>query len=98
MKKFQWVSQFDIRNPACYERVMDALMEEGVGPSKWPSEKVEMDSNSGKGLPGSPNGYGVGYLLASHNDDLGKKKVDYVNSFEASGVSHQRRLLSRVQV
>ena len=47
----------------------------------WPGMPFETTTDAGTALLGSPNGWGVGYMVAQHNQELGGKVVDRVVVF-----------------
>jgi len=55
----------------------------GTPPPQWPGITYQIDTDEAQALLGTPNGLGVGWLLAQHKDDseLGHKIVDEVTLF-----------------
>lgn len=53
-----------------------------LGPPNWPGVDFWMDTDAGKAILGSPNGNGVGWLLAQHHAQLGRKAISRVTVFD----------------
>ncbi|KAF2675742.1 hypothetical protein K458DRAFT_492907 [Lentithecium fluviatile CBS 122367] len=52
---------------------------------RWPGEEFSMDTDEGKALLGSPNGWSAGYFLMQHKEQLGGNKyTDKVQVFFVS--------------
>ena len=52
---------------------------------RWPGVEISAETSQGKVLLGSPNGAGVGFLLAQHKRQLGHKVVDRIRIFGEIG-------------
>lgn len=48
----------------------------------WPGLEVPVTSEAGQGLLGSPCGQSVGFLLATHKEQLGHLEVKQIRIFE----------------
>ena len=93
MKRIEWVIRYDVRNPTTHQRIVEAAVNAGEGLSNWPGIKRQMvdgkmdeddeGGNDGPALLGTPNGYGVAWLLANHPHSFGAKTIDYVHLWQA---------------
>ncbi|ORY17260.1 hypothetical protein BCR34DRAFT_51085 [Clohesyomyces aquaticus] len=69
------------------ERAIRSL-DPGRGPEKYPGVSFSMDADEGKGILGSPNGVGIGYMLVQHKETLGNLEVTKVDTFLSAGYVH----------
>ncbi|MCJ1332797.1 hypothetical protein MMC10_009491 [Thelotrema lepadinum] len=83
LDNLEWVIHGKVTNPVCivvaktvYTWTQDATL------PPWPGKSFTTDTDQGKALLGCPNGYGNGFLLAQHTDQLGSKTVDKVIIFK----------------
>ena len=71
-----------VTNPSTEEIAEKAVEAVGSTVSAWPGFKfTDPTTDPFKALVGSPNGYGVGFLLATHNSIFGTKTYDYITVF-----------------
>ena len=52
---------------------------------QWPGDSWDISEREAQTLLGSPNGYGLGFMLLQHRKALRNLKVQSVNVFKASG-------------
>ena len=86
MRRLPWVVRYDTRNKVTHDNLLDLLMEEGKSLGPWSEKTIyaaQMNTSAGMWMLGTPNGYDIAWLLASHADMLGGKTVDYVDLFQA---------------
>ncbi|KAI6889364.1 hypothetical protein KC360_g4428 [Hortaea werneckii] len=88
---YQWCFRAMIKNPETKAIVKQALGGRLQNVRSWPGKsfRVSQGSEVGKALLGSPNGSGVGFMLADRKTDLGKKVVSEIIIFD--GVSGEGR-------
>ena len=49
----------------------------------WPGKSFDINSRGGQALLGTPNGYGIAFMLLQHQAELGNKKVQKVTAWHA---------------
>lgn len=77
VKGLKHVIRSVITNPQTRTRISEALTKSGhkTTPVWKNAAKFAMTTDEGAGLLGSPNGSGVGFLLAGHKSELGVKTI-----------------------
>ena len=80
MRGLNWVIRSDVRNPTT-NSIANSAFDDHEIIEEWPGTTFKMDTEVGKALLGSPNGYGVAWLLANHIVAMGSKTVDQVTVF-----------------
>ncbi|KAF2728424.1 hypothetical protein EJ04DRAFT_569550 [Polyplosphaeria fusca] len=72
----------------------EAHNRKGEQDDPWPGVEFSTDSDEGKALMASPNGYGVAYLLIQHKKQLGKyRKVSKITMYDTRGDDEPSMLL-----
>jgi len=70
----KYVFRFEVVNPAT---VMTAERAAGLSfKAEWPGITFSMSDERGQAMLGTPNGAGIGYLLATHKEQLGDKTIE----------------------
>ncbi|KAF2798547.1 hypothetical protein K505DRAFT_357393 [Melanomma pulvis-pyrius CBS 109.77] len=70
-----------IRNPETRSVIDRILRDESKEPEMWPGFTLNIDTQPGKAILGTPNGSGVAFLLFEHKRQLGHKYVDRVTIY-----------------
>jgi hypothetical protein len=80
VKELKWVLRYDIRNDMTRSVIYAVSWRQPKEEQSllWPGIIVPGCSDDGKALLGTPNGVGVGWLLASHKKQLGQKTIESV--------------------
>jgi hypothetical protein len=97
IRNLRYVLRFTINNDhtlAVINQILDAHRPLGKGCPSWPGITIDVDSEDGKALLGTPNGSGVAWLLIQHkaNSQVGHKSVkkvtllwpDFLDDYEAT--------------
>jgi hypothetical protein len=79
--QLKYVLRDHIANTETRQIIDRVVIESNVEMMAWPGLEISAESTHGKALLGSPNGAGVGYLLAQHKRQLRHKIVDRINIF-----------------
>ncbi|PSN61384.1 hypothetical protein BS50DRAFT_651489 [Corynespora cassiicola Philippines] len=77
----RYVIRANITNKATLDIIEGALSTTDQEATAWPGVTFGMNTREGQALLGSPNGTGVGYLLAQHKRQLGCLTVGSVTVF-----------------
>jgi hypothetical protein len=77
----KYVIREDIINPQTTRLIHKAFERQKKSLKRWPGVGFSASSVEGKALLGSPNGAGVGFLLAQHKSQLGHKTVESIRVF-----------------
>ncbi|KAF7947940.1 hypothetical protein EAE96_009010 [Botrytis aclada] len=84
LKNLKHIIRSHITNPETTLVIEEILNEEHIN---CPPDGLKIDINDSKGygaaLPGTPNGKGVGWLLAQHKNQLGNPKIVSVEIFHS---------------
>jgi hypothetical protein len=81
----RYIMKTPCENPTTQLVIKKALKNTGQTLSKWPGVTFSMDTKEGVAILGTPNGWGVAYLLVQHKKQLGNKVVDKVTVFQDEG-------------
>ena len=84
-KNLRYIFRGPVADPSTLAIAQSALANRGKDLVAWPGERLSMAEADTQAILGSPNGLGVGYLLAQHKDVLGVKVVESVTVFGAEG-------------
>ncbi|KAI6823358.1 hypothetical protein KC340_g11812 [Hortaea werneckii] len=90
-ENYRWCFRAMVKNLETKAVVKQALGGRLQNVRPWPGKsfRVSRDSEVGKALLGSPNGSGVGFMIADRKADLGRKVVSEIIIFD--GVSGEGR-------
>ncbi|KAF2794315.1 hypothetical protein K505DRAFT_361196 [Melanomma pulvis-pyrius CBS 109.77] len=80
-KNIKYIVIWSLANMQSASAVAKALSNTNSEIGNWPGASFNMDTPEGKALLGTPNGVGVGYMLAQHKAQLGKKTISKVDVF-----------------
>ncbi|KAJ4390861.1 hypothetical protein N0V93_004460 [Gnomoniopsis smithogilvyi] len=88
VKNLKYVIRSLIINAQTKTRIQEALVKSGhkTTPVWKNAAKFAMTSDEGAGLLGSPNGSGVGFLIAGHKQQLGLKTITSVTVWASEAV------------
>ncbi|KAI4145938.1 MAG: hypothetical protein LQ340_006108 [Diploschistes diacapsis] len=70
-----------VYNPSTQEILEQATANAGSKMQAWPGTPLDPTTDPGKAIVGSPNGYGVGFLMASHNTVFGDMTYQKITAF-----------------
>ncbi|MCJ1447658.1 MAG: hypothetical protein MMC23_008169 [Stictis urceolatum] len=87
--KLRYVIRNNIVNGDAVALIDEALGKAGSYMQPWPGKELSIFTMEGRTLLGTPNGYGVGFMLMDHWLVLGHLKVKSVTAFinDAGGYS-----------
>ena len=75
----KYVFRFEVVN---LETVMTTKRAAGISfKADWPGITFSMSDERGQAMLGTPNGAGIGYLLATHKEQLGDKAIETVQAW-----------------
>ncbi|KAF2097652.1 hypothetical protein NA57DRAFT_77904 [Rhizodiscina lignyota] len=90
------ILHMDVDNPESVWIAEKVIGGDGL-PEEWAKAKeISPSTQEGQALLGSPNGGGVGWLLAQHKDALGKKAVRGIKVFATPGHPERMNVLFRI--
>ncbi|KAF2448498.1 hypothetical protein P171DRAFT_518017 [Karstenula rhodostoma CBS 690.94] len=92
----KYIIRHGVANSITQSMVGHILDIHDVGKPVWPGIELSMDTDEGKAILSTPNGWGVAYLLAQHKAQLGLKTVDKVTIFYTYELSSISKLPSLV--
>lgn len=96
VQNLKYILRYNVQNDETTEVIMECL-NHGT-PGLWPGIEFDINSEEGRALLGTPNGYGVGYLLLQHRADLGQKMIRSVNIFSSSARAPYSWLMLRFNI
>lgn len=88
--KLRYIFRTPCVNPITQDVIKRVMERTKKRLGKWPGETFYMETDEGKAILGTPNGSGVGYLLAQHANQLGDKIVEKVVVFQDEGKKQPR--------
>lgn len=89
LQKLTFVFRISVANQVTKEIILHAV----GGPTKlqsWPGEDFGVEENAGLAMLGTPNGLGIGWLLAQHKADFGVKRVKGVRVWDEGATTDPR--------
>jgi hypothetical protein len=80
VKQLKYVVRYEIVNHDTSTIIEDAAGDELIH-SPWPGLTEDMTDQRGRAILGTPNGQGIGYLLATHKAEFGQLTVKNVRTW-----------------
>lgn len=90
MRNIRFVMRTPCENSITQKVIKNAMNRTKQELGKWPGVTFGMDSEEGKAILGSPNGWGVAFMLIQHKRQLGNKVVEKVTVFQDEGRKQPR--------
>ena len=85
VRQLNYVFRFEIFNLDT-KAVMQHIL--GGSDGSWPGIEVSMSDPGGLAMLGTPNGRGVAWLLATHQDQLGRRTVESIRVWSTGSDYH----------
>lgn len=76
VRNLKWVIIADVSNASCVLVYETILRSSGLQLENWPGLIMDAEGIIAQAMIGCPNGFGVAWLLANHEAELGSKTID----------------------